>query len=73
MNTGFSGEEDYIYLEEDYLLRVLPHIEGVAGEVIMRDRNRKDRGTHLFDVPGMYGAEALKDWAMQALRAYREG
>lgn len=70
-NKGF--QEEHIYLEEHFILKIRTSAEGIEGEVLMRDLTNPGQATHLFEAPRQETPEELKAWAQQALRAYREG
>lgn len=73
MQESGGMQEEYIFLEEYYVLKIRKSGEGVEGEVLMRDFTSPGHAAHLFAAPRQETPEALEAWAQQALRAYREG
>jgi len=62
--------DDYYYLK----LQAADEQGRYTGEVVRSNGSKKDdQATHLFDVPIQPNAEAAELWAVNALRAYREG
>lgn len=69
---------DYMPLDSNHIVKTSRHPEtGMwRGEVILLPHDRLDgatEGTHLFDVPFQQDREGLRESAIRALKAYREG
>lgn len=65
---------DIVQLDDFYVMRV--HTEGkreVSGEIIRLSADPQQAATHLFDSPVYKDVQDLKEWAVRALQAYREG
>ncbi|WP_282936663.1 hypothetical protein [Paenibacillus sp. RC67] len=66
--------QDVVQLDDFYVMRI--HTEGkgeVRGEIIRLSEDPKHPATHLFDSPIYEDVQGLKEWAVLALQAYREG
>lgn len=67
-------EGHWVALDNYFYLRVCVDEHGTcSGEVVRRETDAEGLATHIFDVPPQRNAHDLKDWAVRALEAYREG
>ncbi|WP_028547818.1 hypothetical protein [Paenibacillus sp. UNC451MF] len=67
-------DHDVVRLDDFYAMKVHTGGKGgVSGEIIRLSVDPQHPATHLFDSPVYADIQDLRDWAVRALQAYREG